>query len=63
MAKPTTTIRMGASAWTVEIDDRLAAPVTFDLRAMTRDERRQFHAAFMASYRKVYYGPTKGARQ
>jgi hypothetical protein len=62
MAKFSTTIRMGASRWTVDINAS-AAPMTFDLRKMTRDERRQFHAAFMAGIRKVIaYKPSQSAR-
>lgn len=46
--KFTTTIRLSAAAWTVTV----AGIGTFDLRAMTRQERGKFHGTFMSAYRK-----------
>ena len=59
MKNHATIIRMGASHWDVSVPEmdrvnpRESERMHFDLRAMTRDERRQFHAAFMSLYRKV----------
>jgi hypothetical protein len=55
-----TTIRMGAAHWDVTLPTSEGG-LHFNLRAMTRDERRKFHAAFMAAYRKV--NPMKPRRR
>ena len=61
MLQSTTTIRMNATQWSVTVQTD-QGPLAFDLRKMTKDERRQFHAAFMGAYRKVNpYRPRKGA--
>jgi len=52
---------MSASQWTVTIKTP-AGPLNFDLRRMSKDERRQFHATFMGAYRTVNpYRPRQGA--
>lgn len=53
MKKTATIIRMGAANWDASIPDAQGNRLTFDFRKMNRDERRQFHASFMALYRKV----------
>jgi hypothetical protein len=50
---PHTTIRMGAAHWDASIPTSEGAVLHFDFRGMTKDERRQFHAAFMSAYRQV----------
>lgn len=52
------TIRMGAAHWDATIYDPRARasgypPVNFNFRTMTRDQRRQWYGAFMASVRKM----------
>lgn len=59
MQKPTT-IRMGAAHWDVQIPTAEGV-LHFDFRRMSRDEKRKFHAAFMAAYRKA--NPFKPKRQ
>jgi len=44
-------IHMGASKHTVTVQDASGNPVVFDLFAMTKDQRRQFHREFMKAYR------------
>lgn len=46
------TIRMGASHWDVIVPTE-KGPVQFNLRDMTKDQRRQFHSEFMAAYRST----------
>ena len=54
MTKQQTIIRMGAAKWDATIPTTDGQkPLHFDLSKMTRDERREFHAAFMAAYRKT----------
>lgn len=47
-----TVIRMGAAHWDITVQTE-GGPLHFDFRRMSRDERRQFHAAFMGAYRTV----------
>ena len=62
LQQATTTIRMGATAWSVTIDTA-SGPLVFDFRRMTKDERRDFHAKFMAAYRKINpYKPRASAK-
>jgi hypothetical protein len=42
---------MGASRFDVTVPGP-KGPVTFDLYAMSKDERRKFHRAFMTAYRE-----------
>lgn len=44
-------IRMGASLWTVTVKDAEGNPVVFDLYAMDKNQRRNFHREFMKAYR------------
>jgi hypothetical protein len=55
MKQTTTIIRMGAANWDVTIPhpETGLRPLYFDLRRMTKDERRKFHAEFMGAYRTV----------
>lgn len=53
MKKHATIIRLGAAHWDAAIPDAEGNRLTFNLRTMTRDERRKFHAAFMNAYRAV----------
>lgn len=48
-----TIVRMGAANWDVSIPDNEGSTLVFNLRTMTRDERRKFHAHFMNAYRTV----------
>ena len=54
MAKKTysTMIRMGAAHYDASIATSKDEVLNFNLRSMSRDERRQFHGAFMEAYRK-----------
>lgn len=47
-----TVIRMGAAHWDVQVPTPQGG-LQFNLRAMSKDERRKFHATFMAAYRSV----------
>ena len=47
------TIKMGASDWGVTVPLVNGGTHTFDLAKMTKDQRRQFHAEFMAGYREA----------
>jgi hypothetical protein len=49
--KNNVTIRMGASLWTVTVKGADGKPVSFDLYAMDKDQRRNFHREFMKAYR------------
>lgn len=49
--KNNVTIHMGASCWTVTVRGADGNPVEFDLYAMSKDQRRQFHREFMKAYR------------
>ena len=61
MTKHTTVVRMSAAAWTATVTTQ-AKTLHFDLRRMTKDERRAFHASFMAAYRAINpYTPRKGS--
>lgn len=52
-----TTIRMGAAEWSVNVDG-----AKVDMRRMTRKERNEFHAMFMAVYRlRNPYNPKRRA--
>lgn len=44
---------MGAANWDVSIPHEGGHRTEFNLRTMTRDERRKFHAAFMNAYRTI----------
>jgi hypothetical protein len=44
-------IHMGASRWDVTVKGADGQPVVFDLYAMNKDQRRQFHREFMKAYR------------
>jgi hypothetical protein len=46
------TIQMGASKFNVIVRDANGDPVTFDLYAMTKDERRNFTKQFVKAYRE-----------
>lgn len=57
-----TIIRMGAAHWDVSIATSDTEVMNFDMRKMNRDEKRQFHAAFMHSYRTINpYKPRQAA--
>jgi hypothetical protein len=45
------TIHMGASKFTVALNDGNDNPVVFNLYAMDKEERRNFHRKFMQAYR------------
>lgn len=45
---------MGAGEWSVTIHNE-NGDIPFDLRAMDRKQRGQFHGRFMASTRKYLY--------
>jgi hypothetical protein len=45
------TIHMGASKFTVNVNDGHGNPVEFDLYAMNKDERRNFTREFVKAYR------------
>jgi hypothetical protein len=47
------TIRMGASLWTVTVKGANGEPVMFDLYAMDKDGRRNFHREFMKAWRNA----------
>lgn len=55
MKKSATIIRMGAAHWDVSMPNEEGehGSLYFNLRTMTRDERRKFHAGFMGAYRIV----------
>lgn len=56
-----TVIRMGAAQWDATIPTA-DGDLHFDFRRMSRDDRRKFHAAFMAAYRKANpFTPRKAA--
>lgn len=62
MQQSTTTIRMGASEWSVTVPGE-TGPMKFNLREMSKQEWRRFHSAFMAAYRQVNpYRPRKAAK-
>jgi len=52
MTKHTTVIRMGAAHYDATVKTQ-AETLHFNLRTMSKDERRAFHASFMAAYRAV----------
>lgn len=54
MAGHSVVIRLGAAHWDVSMHPAQGDPLHFDLRSMTKDERRQFHAQFMAAYRTTH---------
>lgn len=45
-------IHMGASRWDVIVHGPDGQPVVFDLYAMDKDERRNFHRKFMKAVRE-----------
>lgn len=53
-------IRMGASNWDVTVPTE-KGPVKFNLKEMTKDQRRQFHSEFMSAYRSVHKKPKRKA--
>jgi hypothetical protein len=46
------TIHMGASKFTVNVNDGHGNPVEFDLYAMNKDQRRDFTKKFVKAYRE-----------
>lgn len=52
MRKPSVIIRMGAPAWDARVLHN-GEYLKFNLRTMTRDERREFHRTFMNSIRAM----------
>lgn len=50
--KPNVIIRLGAGNYDVRVRDAAGQFVRFDLRAMTKDQRRNFHREFMNAYRQ-----------
>jgi hypothetical protein len=46
------TIQMGASKFTVNVNDGQGNPVEFDLYAMDKDQRRTFTREFVKAYRE-----------
>jgi hypothetical protein len=44
---------MGASLWTVTVKGADGKLVAFDLYAMDKDQRRNFHREFMKAYRNA----------
>jgi hypothetical protein len=46
------TINMGASKFTVNVNDGHGNPVEFDLYAMNKDQRRDFTKQFVKAYRE-----------
>ncbi len=46
------TIRLGASHWDATVHSA-GGDTTFDFRTMTKDQRRQWYAAFMSSVRTM----------
>jgi hypothetical protein len=63
MNNPTAVIRMGAAEWSASISPSKGEAMRFDLRAMTREERREFHRTFMASYRQSVAPPKPKRRR
>jgi hypothetical protein len=55
-----TIIRMGAAHWDAQIPTADGV-LHFDFRSMSKDDKRKFHSAFMAAYRKANpFKPKKG---
>jgi len=50
MSKPNVVIRMGAAEWTVKVRNN-DQYVLFDLRAMDKKQRSNFHREFMNAFR------------
>ena len=47
-------IRMGAARYDLTVRGADGNPVTFDLKAMSKDQRRHLHREFMKAYRAGY---------
>lgn len=52
MSRPNIIIRMGAGNYDVKVRGADGEFVRFDLRAMDKNQRRNFHREFMKAYRE-----------